>query len=129
MITVSPEKATALRAAGWDQKNAHFDWCIDGGGSKTIDIGKSVLRYRTAQGRPRIDCIDPIAAPGAEEIMMEIIKVKNIVITPAPFSKGGWRINYDVRNGSAFCDTPSNALSDMWIYLKTNNLLPSGSDE
>ena len=128
MITVNSKKARELRTAGWDQKNASFDWCIDGG-TKTRNVGKESLRYRNMRGAPVKGCIDPVAAPNSYEISEELIEVKNIVITPAPFAEGGWRINHDVKNGSSFCGTLANALSDMWIYLKENNLLSSEKDE
>ena len=71
MITTSPEKSRDLKEAGWDQKNAHFDWCINGG-TRTKDFGKESLRCRTARGRPVKDCIDPIAAPTFEEIINDL---------------------------------------------------------
>ena len=147
MITTSPEKSRDLKAAGWDQKNAHFDWCINGGSK---DVGKEVIRCRTMVGRPVKDCIDPIAAPTAEEILRELPvivrrRMKSIrrktreydfILKIQPRTDGTLKIKYtstDYGNASStisslmpFSSTEkllANAAASMYCYLKESNLL------
>jgi len=117
-ITVSLEVAREMKKAGWGQKAIWF-WT-------TTDEFDPFLYGAKMDGTqptltPPSSDREYFAAPTVEEILREL--PKEIVITPAPFAKGGWRVAWDVKNGRSYCDTPSNAAAKMWIYLKENNLL------
>lgn len=98
-ITVSLEWATKLKEAGWD------DVCY--------------FRQEEHEG-PGLEF------PTAEEIL------RRLPDSPRPHSPmhifrmidGTWQIVYDNTEDFVIADTLANAAAQMWIYLKTNHLLP-----
>lgn len=128
-ITVYLETAKKLKEAGWSQTKCEFYW-ID------LYIDDKKLMCKHCLEKPFGSYDEIAAAPTAEEILRELPKMLeidnewyHISIRSDSTVKDHWYISYlTLEKEKEKCfqqgsNGLANAAAEMWIYLKTNNLL------
>jgi len=108
-ITVNLPTANKLRDAGWEQKESTF-WRL---GEKD----REVFTYQELRDK-NISLDAVCAAPTAEEVLRELppeTEEKGVVRFPRVSAVEQWE--------EGEYDTLANAAAEMWIYLRTNDLL------
>lgn len=142
-ITVSLEKAKALKEAGWPQEDSALItwWENDGCPFFSHPTKGKPEAFYGLLWQPQMDSTGTCkckkyAAPVSEEILRRLPQLKTtrnriFDLQCRRLEQGGWFVCYRYSNATrqtkyqARGDSLADAAASLWIYLKTNNLLPS----
>lgn len=127
-LVVSLEKAKELLDAGWPQGTSHFVCSTTSDGYSNYSVCERLKPDHPNYESPYYLTWD---APTASEILERLPRVlHDEFLLQITLHSDIWCIGYWNGNEEAvikyhqFGDTLADAASDMWIYLKQNNLLP-----